>query len=210
MRRRFVLAHEIGHAALEDHRVVFAHLDDKNRLKPDYADQLECQANQFSIELLAKGDRLRQEFDGSRPSIASLENVSNRFKISLQATTRRIAEETEQECAVVLAWRADNGRGPLYLESYKVWTSDSFERRYGWRAIGHPAEEIKAAMRSIAKVGNAEPFAVRDRRGNDQEVTVDGLDAHFSVVAMLVPNRKGFRVRDLRPRIGAGDFSLAP
>ena len=209
MRRRFVLAHEIGHAALEDHRVVFAHLDDTNRLKPDYADQLECQANQFSIELLAKGDRLRQEFDGSRPSTASIEQVSNRFEISLQATTRRIAEETEQECAVVIAWRANSGRGPLYLESYKIWTSESFERRYRWRALGHPAEEIKAALRSIVEVGSAEPFAVQDRRGNEREITVDGLDARYSVVVLLVPSRGAFRVRDLRPRIGAGDFSLS-
>jgi Zn-dependent peptidase ImmA (M78 family)/transcriptional regulator with XRE-family HTH domain len=208
MKRRFVLSHEIGHATLEDHRIVFAHLDDEKRLNPRFADQLECQANQFSIELLAKGDRLRQEFDDSRPNIATLEEVSNRFQISLQATTRRVAEETKQECAVVLAWRADKGRGPLYLQSYKLWTSESFERRFRWRNLGHPADEIKATLRSIAKVGSAEPFTVQDRNGDEREITVDGLDAHFSVMALLVPARRGFRARDLRPKIGAGDFSL--
>jgi len=202
-RRRFVLAHEIGHAALEDHRIIFAYLDDYKRLNPEYADRLESQANQFSIELLAKGDRLRREFDGSRPSMANLKQVTDRFQISRQAGGRRIAEESEQDCAVAIAWRTDRGRGPLYLAGYKVWTSASFERRYRWRALGHPAEEIKAALASIANTGVAEPFVSGDTAGNQTVIGVDGLDTHFAVLAMLVPDRKGVQIRALRPLMRA-------
>jgi transcriptional regulator with XRE-family HTH domain/Zn-dependent peptidase ImmA (M78 family) len=198
MRQRFVLAHEIGHAALEDHRIVFAHLDDKSRLDPDYADQLECQANQFSIELLAKGDRMRQEFDGSAPSIAGLKRVTDQFQISRQAGARRIAEETEQECAVAIAWRTKSGRGPLYLGGYKVWTSASFERRFHWRASGHPAEQIKAALLSVASGSVAEPFFVEDAASQQTTIAVDGFDGHFAVLAMLVPERRAIRVRAFR------------
>ena len=68
LKKRFVLGHEAGHAVLPDHQIVFAHLDDKRRLTPDFNDLLERQANQFSVELLAKGDRLRKEFDDSAPT----------------------------------------------------------------------------------------------------------------------------------------------
>jgi HTH-type transcriptional regulator, competence development regulator len=198
MRRRFVLAHEIGHAALEDHRVIFAHLDDKKRLNPEYADQLECQANQFSIELLAKGDRMRQEFDGSPPSIAGLKRVTDQFQISRQAGARRIAEETEQECAIAIAWRANSGHGPLYLGGYRVWTSASFERRFRWRTSGHPADQIKAALLSISSGAVAAPFIAEDAAELQTTIAVDGFDGHFAVLAMLVPERRPLRVRALR------------
>ncbi|MDQ2631123.1 MAG: ImmA/IrrE family metallo-endopeptidase, partial [Actinomycetota bacterium] len=183
-RRRFVLAHEIGHAALEDHRLVFAHLDDDKRLDPEFEDRLESQANHFSIELLSKGDRLRQEFDGSQPTIANLRRVTSHFGISLQAGARRIAEETRQECAIAIAWRANRGRGSLYLDSYKVLTSASFEQRFRWQTLGPPVDEIKSALRSIAASGLAEPFSSSDLGGNNALISVDGRDAHFAVIAM--------------------------
>jgi transcriptional regulator with XRE-family HTH domain len=197
-RRRFVLAHEIGHAALEDHRIVFAHLDDKKRLNPDFADQLECQANQFSIELLAKGDRMREEFDGSPPSIARLKYVTDQFQVSQQAGARRIVEETEQAFAIAIAWRAHSGRGSLYLDGYKVWTSAGFERRYRWRTLGHPSDQIKAVLNSVAAGELPTPFIAADTASAQTTIAVDGFDAHYAVMAMLIPERLGVRARALR------------
>ena len=168
LKRRFVLGHEIGHGVLEDHRIVFAHLDDHKRLEPEFADELECQANHFSIELLAKGDLLRKEFDGSRPRARELARVSNQFEISVQAAARRIAEESQQECAVAIAWRANSGRGQIYLPSCKVWTSQSFERRYRWRDGEAPKDQITAALLSVGTEGVAQPFSVFDSRGGDR------------------------------------------
>jgi Zn-dependent peptidase ImmA (M78 family)/transcriptional regulator with XRE-family HTH domain len=197
-RRRFVLAHEIGHAALEDHRLVFAHLDDDKRLDPEFEDRLESQANHFSIELLSKGDLLRQEFDGSRPSIDNLKRVTTRFAISRQAGARRVAEETKQDCAIAIAWRADHGNGPLYLNSCKVLTSASFEDRFRWHATGLPAEEIKNALKAIAVAGAAEPFVCTDSTEKNSVISIDGLDAHFAVIAMLVPEPTGIRIASLK------------
>lgn len=201
LRRRFVLGHEIGHAALEDHRVVFAHLDDDKRLRPEFADRLECQANQFSIELLAKGDRFCREFDASRPSIENLSLLSGRYRISLQAAARRIAEDSQQDCAVAIAWRAQKGSGPLYLSGYRLWTSASFERRFGWRTLGHPAEEVKAALRSVVTDGDLQPFLAAESGGTEVELEIDSLDARYSVLVLLVPPRK-LRIRALKPRLG--------
>jgi HTH-type transcriptional regulator, competence development regulator len=197
-RRRFVLAHEIGHAALEDHRIVFAHLDDKKRLHPEFADRLECQANQFSIELLAKGDRFCREFDGSPPSIERLALLSGRYRISLQAAARRVAEGSRQECAVALAWRTNKGSGPLYLSGYKLWTSASFERRFGWRTLGHPGERVKAALRGVVATAAPDSFLACDGDGDEVQIGIDGLDAHYSVLALFVPPPR-VRVRSLNP-----------
>ena len=202
-RRRFVLAHEIGHAALEDHRLVIAHLDDDKRLSPEFEDQLESQANHFSIELLSKGDLLRQAFDDSPPSVANLKQVTTQFSISRQAGARRVVEETKQDLAIAIAWRANHGRGPLYLPSCKVLTSATFERRFRWRATGMPVDEIIGALRAIEATGAAEPFVCSDSAERDSAISVDGFDAHFAVIAMFVPESAGIRLRALKPLIGA-------
>jgi transcriptional regulator with XRE-family HTH domain len=184
-RKRFVIGHEVAHAVLEDHRLTFAHLDDKHRLTPDFADLLERQANQFSIELLAKGDRFRAEFDDSPPHIAEITRLANDFGISLQAAARRLAEESHHACAIAMAWRSHGGQGSLYVDRYKLWCSASFEDRLGWRTRGAPDEDIRTALRLSAAGSVLAPWEQIDGDGRAVQITVEGKDAHFMVFALF-------------------------
>jgi Zn-dependent peptidase ImmA (M78 family) len=184
-RKRFVIGHEVAHAVLEDHRVTFAHLDDRARLSQNFADRLERQANQFSIELLAKGDRLRKEFDDSPPDISEIERLSDQYGISLQATARHLAEESQHPCAVAMAYRANKGDGDLLVDRYKLWTSESFEDRLPWQSRNAPDADIRTALLMTAAGGVLAPQTHVDADGRPVQVTVEGMDIHFAVFALL-------------------------
>jgi Zn-dependent peptidase ImmA (M78 family)/transcriptional regulator with XRE-family HTH domain len=212
-RKRFVLGHEIAHAVLEDHRLTFAHLDDNNRLNPDFADFLERQANQFSIELLAKGDRLRAEFDDSPPKIDEIERLAKNFGISLQAAARRLAEESHHACAVAMAWRSQNGQGSLFVDRYKLWCSASFDERLGWRTRKAPHDEIRTALRLAAARAVSEPLSQIDRDGRTAEVSIEGKDAHFMAFTLFsCPSRPRLRLRRavVSPLSNSASFSTSP
>ena len=199
-RKRFVIGHEAAHAVLEDHRLTFAHLDDRSRLNQDFADRLERQANQFSIELLSKGDRLREEFDDSPPRISEIERLSDQYGISMQAAARRLAEESQRPCAVALAYRAQQGEGDLLTDRYKLWCSKRFEERLGWQSRGAPHAEIRTALRLAAARAEVAPQAHTDADGRPVQVNVEGMDIHFAVFALLscAP----------RPRLNVGRANL--
>lgn len=187
-RRRFVMGHEVGHKVLPLHREVFAYLDDKARLTPDASDYFERQANQFSIELLAKGDRLREEFDGSAPSIERLSRLGDSYGISRQATARRLAEESRQACAVAIAHRAWGGEGSRMPP--RVYCSQSFEQRFRWRAGNKPTDDIAAAVRAVACGLAPVPFAAADTAGRLVNMVPEGLDARYAVIVIFAAEGK--------------------
>jgi Zn-dependent peptidase ImmA (M78 family) len=95
LKRRFVIAHEIGHDLLPWQREL-AYLDDDARLRDDIRIRSEREANQTAIELLAQDDRLQREADDSPLSLSLLSSLSAKYQISLQATARRVVEETRR------------------------------------------------------------------------------------------------------------------
>jgi len=148
LKKRFVLGHEAGHAVLPDHQAVYAHLDDKHRLSPEFNDLLERQANQFSADLLAKGDHLRSEFDDSTPRAQLIGDLSDSYQMSCQAVARRVAEESRHDIAVAMSFRAFSGQGQLMPP--KLYCSPSFESRMRWRSGPAPTSEIRAAVELVA------------------------------------------------------------
>jgi len=190
MRKRFVLSHEIGHTVLPEHRLVFAHLDDRNRLTPDFNDRLERQANQFSIELLAKGDRMREEFDDSRPGIDRLIALGDCYGISKQATARRLAEESRLPCAVAVAPRAFKGEGRLLDQHFRLYCSRSFEETLHWKKGNAPADQIRDALRVGAAGLEVPTWLATDASGQAISLNVEVVDAHYSVIAFFHFERK--------------------
>jgi Zn-dependent peptidase ImmA (M78 family)/transcriptional regulator with XRE-family HTH domain len=184
MRKRFVLGHEAGHAVLPDHRLVFAHLDDDKRLTPEFNDLLERQANQFSIELLAKGDRLREEFDDSAPSAYSLQRLHAKYQLSLQAAARRIAEESKQSIAVALAHKAWSGEGQLMPA--RLYCSAGFEAQLRWAASAPPDAVQDAA--SLTRAGAAlHPLTTLDATGRPIVLNAEGLDTRYATIVLFWP-----------------------
>ncbi|HXP36838.1 MAG TPA: XRE family transcriptional regulator [Solirubrobacteraceae bacterium] len=183
LKKRFVLGHEAGHAVLPDHQALFAHLDDKHRLAPEFNDLLERQANQFAAELLAKGDRLREQFDDSTASARLIGDLSDDYLMSRQAVARRVAEESRQDIAIAMSWRAFQGQG--HLMPPKLYCSPSFEVRMRWRSGRAPADEIRSAVKLAASGATAPPILTTDALGRPTEVSVEGLDALYSVIALF-------------------------
>lgn len=183
LKKRFVLGHEAGHAVLPDHQAVYAHLDNKHRLTPDFNDLLERQANQFSADLLAKGDRLRNEFDDSTPRAQLIGDLSDSYQMSCQAVARRVAEESRHDIAVAMSFRAFSGQGQTMPP--KLYCSPSFENRMRWRAGRAPANEILAAVTLVASSSATPPILTTDSQGEAVEIAVDGLDAFYSVIALF-------------------------
>jgi len=198
LKKRFVLGHEAGHAVLPDHQAVFAHLDDKLRLSPDFNDLLERQANQFSVELLAKGDRLRKEFDDSAPSARLISDLSATYQMSRQAIARRIGEESRREVAVAMAFRAFSGQGSLMPP--KLYCSAAFEQRFRWRAGRAPIDEIRRAVDvAAAAPSRLTSIVATDVSGTAVEVEVDGLDALYAVMVLFSCKPAAPRLRRLSP-----------
>jgi hypothetical protein len=193
MRKRFVLAHEAGHKVLPDHRVVFAHLETAARLAPDFNDRLERQANQFSIELLAKGDQLRAEFDDSAPSLTRLANLADEYAISQQAAARRLAEESRHPIAIAIAHRAHAGTGPLLAQYVRVFCSQTFETRMQWNAGRCPTDEIRRVIRAAGQGVCIPAITAVAAPGEPITLSVEARDAYYSVIALFLAPMKPHR-----------------
>jgi transcriptional regulator with XRE-family HTH domain len=164
LKRRFVQAHEVGHDILPWHNKLYAFLDDKTRLTPEFDDLYERQANQAAIELLAQGDRLRREADDSPITIDAIDLLGRRFQISTHATVRNVVEESKQEVAVAISHFGMYGKVmPAHL-----YCSRSFEARFRWQATGAADALIHQLLLAAKREQALEPLLqvdVRDRAG---------------------------------------------
>jgi hypothetical protein len=145
-------------------------------------DLYERQANQAAIELLSQGDSLRQEADDSTLSMDVIDTLATRYEISMQATARRIVEETKQECALAVSFRL---RGSGHLMPHHLYCSSSFEQRFRWKTTGAAhaiiAQSINAAVRSPL----LEPLVVTDVKGRSTTVEIDPLKTPRAVLVLF-------------------------
>jgi transcriptional regulator with XRE-family HTH domain/Zn-dependent peptidase ImmA (M78 family) len=146
LQRRFVHAHEIGHHILPFHKEI-AYLDNWETMHRDLRNACEREANQASIEILAQGDRLRAMADDSTFGRELVEQLSARSGISLQATARRLGEESKRIVCTVIFYR---GRATGKLMDPHVYASASFEERFGWDAYRTPIDALKTTLREAA------------------------------------------------------------
>jgi hypothetical protein len=96
-RRRFVVAHELGHHLLHPSRVAFCAEGDLVRYEPGNG---ETEANAFAAELLMP----RRLFEPDCDAVPSLERVAllaQKFGATLTATAIRFVELAPESCAVV-------------------------------------------------------------------------------------------------------------
>ncbi len=183
-RRRFVVCHEIGHNVLPWHRGLFAYLDDNERLRADHAVQFEREANQAAIELLAQGDRLRAEADDSQLTFAQIANLSVRYGISLQATARRVVEESRHEYALIIAYRGSL-TGKLMPHLY---CSPSFDERFRWlgKTVKHPEfHELLSDTNGVIDV----PIGTMDLSGKPVFLARQILETRRAKLFLFAPPR---------------------
>lgn len=200
LRKRFVYGHEIGHYALPEHRELFAYLDDETRLRADVRDLYERQANQAAIELLAQGDALRHEADDSTLTIGVIDGLASRYAISLQATARRIVEETRQECALAISFRTHQSGA---LMAPHLYCSAPFEQRFRWKATGAAGRLIADSALAVAR-GQREPLVVNDAVGRGTTLELDGVLTPRAALTLFRAKSTPRRVLDRLTSLSSG------
>lgn len=190
LRRRFVLSHEIGHAALPWQHDTLAYLDDEHRLSPGIRVLFEREANQAAIELLAQGDALRKEADDSRLTFDLITSLSVRFQISIQATARRVVEDSKSEVALAIRFRGRSGHlGPSHL-----YTSAAFDRRVAWPSLPPDAAQ---AGRTARETQQRSTFFATDQADNFIELEAEALDTGHAVLSLFTTPKRGRHMRRL-------------
>ena len=142
-RKRFTIAHEIGHFVLPHHRTLKNVCEEKKIDTFDaHLNRPEVEANEFAAELLLPTAVLAKRFDLTEYSLAAIATVAAEFQTSLSATIRSFLRLTPLPCAMI--WSTDN---------HARWCarSDSFQFFLPLNEL--PADESYAAK--IFNGGNA-------------------------------------------------------
>lgn len=91
-RKRFTIAHEIGHLLLHDQPVYIDHVFRRDRRSSEAVDPHEIEANGFAAALLMPKDFVLRRVEGKRLPLRSdeVERLANAFEVSTQAMTFRL------------------------------------------------------------------------------------------------------------------------
>lgn len=127
-RRRFTIAHELGHFLIIHHRPVDEEkgflcdrqsMSNWDRRSKDAYVRMEAEANQFAALILMPPPFLRPMLNGEKwPSLGTIEKIQKRFGVSKEAAARTYAEYTDNVAVVVCKDRK-------YLYSYR-------NRKFPW------------------------------------------------------------------------------
>ncbi|WP_309401048.1 ImmA/IrrE family metallo-endopeptidase [Cerasicoccus maritimus] len=99
-RRRFTIAHELGHWELHDGQSQFLCSDEDMRYYG--RSPMEVEANHFAAELLMPTGYFREACGNSFPSIALIAELSTQFQTTLTATAIRYADVSRHR--VIIVW----------------------------------------------------------------------------------------------------------
>ena len=157
---RFAVLHEIAHYLLPHHMHALYVCDDagmsaRTRLI------LEQEANSLAYDLLFQGDRFSIEANGLPPTAASVRTLAQKYRASLEATARRIAEKRIGPCMMVLFGQGDGpGTKSVDPDAPPSWTvrycvpSPTFAMHH-FRSIGGSAPPSLAARATALKAGRS-------------------------------------------------------
>ncbi len=99
-RRRFTIAHELGHWELHNGQSQFLCSQEDMR---DYGrSPMEVEANHFAAELLMPPGHFRAACGNAFPSMSLIERLSNQFQTTLTATAIRYADVARHK--VIIVW----------------------------------------------------------------------------------------------------------
>lgn len=194
LKRRFVQAHEISHEMFPWQRELYAFLDDKKRLRADIHDRYERQANQGAIEILAQGDALRCEADDSLLTFDLLDQLAAKFEISIQATARRVAEESRHAIALATSYR---GSVTGSLMPAHLYCSNSFEEHFHWQTTGRAQATIRQLLNTTARGHVLEPLIETDTQGRMVTIEIEQLQTPRAAFLLFRPLPAKSRLRSL-------------
>jgi hypothetical protein len=97
-RRRYIVAHELGHHLLHAERVALCAERDLVRYEPGNA---ETEANAFAAEVLMPRALFEPHCDVARPCLDVVRSIARQFRTTLTATAIRFVDLCPEACAVV-------------------------------------------------------------------------------------------------------------
>jgi len=116
-RKRFSVAHELGHFVLKHDGSVLAGCQERSML--DYRGQSkESEANVFAVELLLPEKLVRRRCDVSPVNLRPVMRLAEDFETSITATAIRFVEFSPEQCAVVYS---EDGRVRWTRKSDTFW-----------------------------------------------------------------------------------------
>lgn len=101
-RRRFVIAHEVGHLELHKTENQIA-LCDEAAIDEVYDQGTEKESNAFATELLMPRSLWLKRVDVKRPDLDAVSKLADEFQVSLTAAAIRFAKLCPERCAVVFS-----------------------------------------------------------------------------------------------------------
>ena len=147
-RRRFTIAHELGHFIL--HRNTQSRFNcDKDSVYAGHETLrlIEREADDFASNLLMPGDVLREMIAGKRVDMRVLGAIAKRFKVSFEALCIRFIKYTDER-AILVYW--DNG----FLK-YEWRSKKAILTRARVRHTGDPQEPLPGTLAADASVDQA-------------------------------------------------------
>lgn len=189
-RRRFTLAHELGHACLPAHRKRAGLKCLETDLTETDSDRtVEAEANAFAAELLAPRKLVTPMLSTGSISIRKADQIAERFDISLTSAVRRVVEYSKEPAAMVLC------------EGSKVkWSVRRNNFPYGLSGNGDKIPPGSIAKEIVAgRKGSLDPRTVErlvwlpDVSGRftlmESAIRLGGLDQILSL--LWIPNLEG-------------------
>jgi Zn-dependent peptidase ImmA (M78 family) len=145
-RRRFTIAHELGHFILHRGRQQSFSCDKESVYSGiDTIRAIERDADAFASNLLMPGDLLREWISNQQIDLHVLSAIAKRFKVSFEALCIRFIKFTPQR-AILVYW--DNG----YVK-YEWRSSSAIKTRARIRRNADPQEPLPGTLAADASVG---------------------------------------------------------
>lgn len=152
-RKRFTVAHEIGHYVIPNHRflknVCSGKIIDSYRSTLNKA---ELEANHFAAELLLPASAVRTRLEGD-PSFERISSVAEEFETSFSATTRRFVDLTGSSVAMIwqkagkAEWVHRSDAFTYYLPMGEIPSSKSMAGRlFAGRTGGNGFESVDPVL----------------------------------------------------------------
>lgn len=109
-RRRFSIAHELGHFLINSHRpregmqftCSHADLHMENTREADRAKKMEAEANRFAAKLLMPPTRIRANLRSRQPDLAEVVRLADEFNVSKAAMARSYVDAHREALALVV------------------------------------------------------------------------------------------------------------
>jgi len=164
-RRRFVIAHELGHLELHEqqNQIELCEEGDVNEV---YEVGTEQEANSFATELLMPEDLWARKVDVRKPSLDVTAKLAADFEVSFTAATLRFARLTPERCCAVFS-QDGTIRWSVAGPEFGHWLSwgsklDAYTLAYDYFEKGRVSD--------TAETVSASAWLASDRLGRDDDL----------------------------------------